>query len=379
MADHGSQNRKSGFTLAKVLTIRAKSFFGTRLNLRRSPTVLTAIGVVATFVLALMVVLTLLLTGGATAVSDNAALIGALVALGGVFTAQMVSIALNDHRTHEAALQNYFEEVGTLLIEKPLRRASPGDNLSTVVRAKTFALLDGLDADRKRILLQFLHESGLLYAPKPVVSLVAANLRKANLQKANLRWVNLYKADLYRANLREANLYRANLSWANLIQANMSSAYVQGERGVGEEADLSQAYLQMANLRGVNLTWANLSWAKLWGANLSGARVRFTDLSQAWMSRANLSGAIVRESNLSGASLFKADLRGAYLIGTDLSDASLHEANLSGANLSKSTGITNEELEQQAKLLGGATMPNGQKYEDWLKDKEGPREDEKNE
>jgi hypothetical protein len=30
--------------------------------------------------------------------------------------------------------------------------------------------------------------------------------------------------------------------------------------------------------------------------------------------------------------------------------------------------IANEELEQQAKSLQGATMPSGQKYEDWLKD-----------
>jgi len=31
--------------------------------------------------------------------------------------------------------------------------------------------------------------------------------------------------------------------------------------------------------------------------------------------------------------------------------------------------ITNEALEHQAKSLAGTTMPNGEKYEDWLKDK----------
>jgi len=83
-----------------------------------------AIGVTATLVLFLVVVLVLARTGGAEAVSRNAAMIGALVALGGVLTAQMVSIALDDRRTqeardleaqraHEAALQNYFEQVGT--------------------------------------------------------------------------------------------------------------------------------------------------------------------------------------------------------------------------------------------------------------------------
>ena len=179
----------------------------TNLNFR-SPAVLTAIGVAATLVLALMVVITLLLTGGAKAVSDNAALIGALVALGGVFTTQMVNSALEDRRTqearnieerrtqetreleaqraHEAALQNYFEQVGTLLIEQPLRRASPGDNLSTVVRAQTLTVLEGLDPDRKRILLQFLSESGLILRDKPVVSLYAANLMDADLSGADL-------------------------------------------------------------------------------------------------------------------------------------------------------------------------------------------------
>ena len=37
------------------------------------------------------------------------------------------------------------------------------------------------------------------------------------------------------------------------------------------------------------------------------------------------------------------------------------------ATLSGATGITNEKLEQNAYSLAGATMPHGQKYEDWPK------------
>jgi uncharacterized protein YjbI with pentapeptide repeats len=59
-------------------------------------------------------------------------------------------------------------------------------------------------------------------------------------------------------------------------------------------------------------------------------------------------------------------LSGADLRGADLSDAYVYQADLSEAE-----GISNEKLEQQAGFLGGTTMPNGQKYEDWLKDKEG--------
>ncbi len=59
-----------------------------------------------------------------------------------------------------------------------------------------------------------------------------------------------------------------------------------------------------------------------------------------------------------------------------LSDAFLPNADLSYANLDGATGNTNEELDQQAAFLEGATMPNGQKYEDWLKDREKRQQDE---
>jgi len=178
----------------------------------RSPVVLTALGVAATLVLAVAVAMVLLRTGGAKALSDNAALIGALVALGGVFTAQMVSITLDDRRAretreleaqraHETALQNYFKRVGTLLIEQPLRQASPGDNLSTVVRAQTLAVLEGLNPNRKRILLLFLYESELIRKVKPVVGLDGANLSAADLIGADLRGAILREADLSHSTL----------------------------------------------------------------------------------------------------------------------------------------------------------------------------------
>jgi hypothetical protein len=194
----------------------------------RSPAVFFAIGVIVTVILAVGVVLALLLTGDAKAVSDNAPLIAAVIALGGVFTAQMVSIALEDRRAHEAALQNYFEQVGKLLIEQPLRRASPNDNLSTVVRAQTLAVLENLDPDRKRILLLFLYESRLIDKEKQVVTLVRANLSGANLQGVDLRGANLVGANLQEANLRRANLQRAKLRGANLRGANLEQTFLHG-------------------------------------------------------------------------------------------------------------------------------------------------------
>jgi hypothetical protein len=97
------------------------------------------------------------------------------------------------------------------------------------------------------------------------------------------------------------------------------------------------------NLGGADLSGANLRVADLGGANLTGV-----DLSDAELSEAYLSGADLRIANLSGANLQLADL----------SEAILLMANLSEAKLS------------------GATMPNGQKSEEWLKDREKRQQDE---
>jgi uncharacterized protein YjbI with pentapeptide repeats len=95
-------------------------------------------------------------------------------------------------------------------------------------------------------------------------------------------------------------------------------------------------------------------------------------------------GALGNDVNLKNANLFSADLTGANLNDAELTGANLSEAvltkadlsvaSLDDADLSSALGITNEELEQQALTLDGATMPNGQKYEDWLKDKESRKE-----
>jgi uncharacterized protein YjbI with pentapeptide repeats len=110
------------------------------------------------------------------------------------------------------------------------------------------------------------------------------------------------------------------------------------------ESGLVDTERRIVDLTGADLSGANLSWeADLIDAILSGAKPR-------------------GEADLRDADLSEANLSGANLNGADLSRANLFSANLRGA-----TGITNEELVQQAKFLKDATMPNGQKYEDLLK------------
>jgi hypothetical protein len=86
------------------------------------------------------------------------------------------------------------------------------------------------------------------------------------------------------------------------------------------------------------------------------------DLSRMRLQEADLSYADLSYTDLTGANLGNANLSHAYLSGADLTDANLSQSNLTEAE------ITQEQLDQAASLEG-ATMPNGQKYEEWLKSK----------
>ena len=112
-----------------------------------------------------------------------------------------------------------------------------------------------------------------------------------------------------------------------------------------------------ADLSGVDLTYSAPGDAHPYAA------VPVLDLSSADLTYADLSGADLSGIVMHGTRLVGADLRGAHLNG-----AVLHDANLSGANLSGATGKTGEQLDGVGSLEG-AIMPNGQKYEDWLKSK----------
>jgi uncharacterized protein YjbI with pentapeptide repeats len=244
---------------------------------------------------------------------------------------------------HEVALQSYIDKMSELLLDKGLRGSQPEEEVRSIARVRTLTLLSQLDSPldlfRKKTVLQFLHESGLIDKVQPIIDLSGAYLSKVYLSGVNLSGANLTHVRLREALLSGVNLRDANLSEADLYEANL------------HQADLSKS----------NLSGANLHWADLSGTNLSGAN----------LSRANLSGAF-----LSGANLLEA-----YRSGADIGDIFLDrlfeadrngedpsrvlEANLSGADLSEanlSEGLVTAEQLAQAKSLKGATMPNGTKH-----------------
>ena len=219
---------------------------------------------------------------------------------------------IEEQRAQDEALQTYLEQIGQMLLDKdrPLRQSKEGDEVQLLARARTVTILRRLDSARNRDILQFLREARLVPSNKyeiqeHIVRLDNSNLSKADLRGANLDSFDLHGTDLSGADLRDARLPWSYLPYAKLNGANLRGAYLRGDPDQSGDADLSDA----------NLSEADLSYDNLSSANLQGA---------------NLTDAVLRGTNLSNAK------------------------------------VTSEQL-AEAKSLEGATMPNGQKYEEWLK------------
>jgi uncharacterized protein YjbI with pentapeptide repeats len=222
-----------------------------------------------------------------------------------------------NQQQQDAALRAYLDQMSQLLLDKyrPLRQSEEGDEVRTLARARTLTVLTSLDGNRRRTVVQFLYESRLIDKDSCIVDLTGAVLARAILTGANLEGVSLRGTHLPRASLRDAKLSEADLSDAKLFGA-----------------DLSRAKLNRANLRGPVLM------SKGYGTPLPRA----------------------------SSSLRAYTLEGAGPKNADLSDTTLWDADLTNAYVSK------EQLrsDNSTLTLKGATMPNGQKYEDWLKSKD---------
>jgi uncharacterized protein YjbI with pentapeptide repeats len=193
-------------------------------------------------------------------------------------------------------------------------------------------VLPRLDGKRKARVVQFLYEAGLIAKDRPILVLNGADLREVVLRATERGTVKTL-----------------------LNRPPLSDVVPAPESAPPEDAPLDvEALIRMVN--------SMSSMSDLAPVDLRGAFLQETN-----MRRADLRATALGSADLSGADLSGADLRLANLEGADLQGAFLSEADLRGAE-----GITEEQLEQ-AKSLKGATMPNGQKYEDWLKVKEGHR------
>jgi len=260
-------------------------------------------------------------------------------------------VATREHE-QDAALAAYLDQMSDLMIDQQLGRDRKDkdfleEHVRKVAEARTIAVLLEVDSEHKRRPLKLVYELGLINTPRPVLKLKNVGLDEADLRELTLRHACLEGADLRRANLHGADLECSNLNQADLRGADLSGADLSG-------ADLTDANLLPYDEQN-STTW-----------NKHNLEKRRTLKNGASLYRKGL-GAKVRKEVKVRKELKRTNLSGATLRKAQFCNAWLHEVDLSGADLAGAK-VTRDQLEQ-AMSLEGATMPNGQKYEDWLKDK----------
>jgi len=77
-------------------------------------------------------------------------------------------------RAREQALQEYLSSMENLILQNGLLESINGNSVREVARARTLDILRRLDGDRKRLIVDFLYQTGLIDKPNPCVSLLAA-------------------------------------------------------------------------------------------------------------------------------------------------------------------------------------------------------------
>jgi hypothetical protein len=360
----------------------------------RKPIAVGAIGVLVTVVLVLTVVMVLLRTGGAKAVSNNAALIGALAGLGGVFTTQMVTSALEDQRrreariieanrtqeardieanrtqearrieaqrtqearnieeqrVQEAALKTYFEEMGELL-RQGLRRS----NTKEMGELLEQGLLKPQVKDKERIYeeqqlrsLANVQTTLILRELAPRRKwLLLQFLAQSRLIDRQAPIVDLSETDMREVILCEylnidkdtAGRYLGNNADPSkyLRKDDLSTVLRSTDADLDALLDILQdtrthAVLDEINLHRANMIKAYLRSVSLRGADLGGAYLAEADLIDADLSNAYLGEAWLMEAILIAANLNMANLNRVSSYG-----AVLVKADLRGLTCTKHT------------------------------------------
>jgi uncharacterized protein YjbI with pentapeptide repeats len=211
---------------------------------------------------------------------------------------------------YESRLQSFIDRMAELLLKESLRSAAVDSEVvqSAVVRAKT--TLRTIDPSRKAIVIQFLHDVGLI-SSKSACSLM--------LDRADLKDVDLSMAQL-------AGIYLPAVNFENskLVITNLDHAYMPFSQFT--RTDLSYADIKNSELAHAKFFKSNLRNAKMQGTRLEQTMFVETNLTSADLEGAYLERTIFHKVNFQGANLKNLDFRNCVLIEVDFSQAQLDGA-----------------------------------------------------
>ena len=116
-----------------------------------------------------------------------------VVLLAGTFVSQSVNASAQRQAAQQAQdkrVQDYLAQMTTLVLDRDLLGRKSGgiapQTVRDVARAQTATALNGMDGARRRFVVTFLYEQGLISGLDPLVSMRTADLSGSDLKEAEL-------------------------------------------------------------------------------------------------------------------------------------------------------------------------------------------------
>ncbi|MBA4120953.1 MAG: pentapeptide repeat-containing protein [Acidobacteria bacterium] len=241
------------------------------------------------------------------------------------------------NKQYQNTLDAYFDRMTELLLKEKLRESLADSEVRTLARTLSLTALKNSDGKRKGQIVQFLYESKLIFKgkDKTVINLVNADLTGADLSGLRLENVLLSNCRFSKANFKRAMLEGANLQQSSFHQSDMKEVQL-------DSAELGFANFSEADLKGATFWGASCELAHFENANLSGAMFG-SDIQLSLDGKNMMQDAVLSTGNGDSAAIF------------------------ADANLTKAC-VKTDQL--KSVCLNNAIMPDGTRYEKWLKKQE---------
>ena len=175
-----------------------------------------------------------------------------VLSLGAIFfnySERKAGYEIANNNLQETRLNAYFENIKELILHEDLLNSSENSKVRVIARIETLSVVNGLNGQRKSVLLRFLYEARLIIGRDPIIQLTGADLSgltiQSNLLRKNSQGRTLFYfpdgrdfiflqnyqktlTNLSGINLSYTKLVNSDLSWANLSKANLSNSNLTG-------------------------------------------------------------------------------------------------------------------------------------------------------
>jgi uncharacterized protein YjbI with pentapeptide repeats len=254
-------------------------------------------------------------------------------------------------RLHDETLQKYYDKMAELLLKHNLRDSeSEYDEVRSVARATTLAVLRMLDGKRKADVLKFLYASDLINENN-VIPLRTANFTSTQLSNSRFSHSHLNGTDLEGSVLDNCYFIACTLTKARFDRSSLHEVRLQNcniQLGQFSECEMSRLDFWESNL-----DLAQFNKARLTDCHFHNAIITGGDFVGATIADSSFEGANLMRAKFSQATLNNVSFRDAILVRADFTGVDLRKVDLTGADLAWAILEEVKLTDTQRKMFAG--------------------------